>query len=72
MSNIVYPGEVPPAADLCKDLRMQQPFRLNDLLVSGQLVSYHIEPARNVTCPQANLSEVAPGQKSPKKSTEGT
>ena len=61
----VHFGKVPPVTDLSKDLRVQGPFCFHDLPVSGQFVSYHIEPARNVTCSQANFPEIAPRQESP-------
>ena len=67
----VHLGKVPPVADLRKDLWMKRPLRLNDLSVPGQLVGYPIELARCVGCPQKHLSEVAPGQESPKEGTEG-
>ena len=48
------------------------PFRLDDLPVSGQLVGYHTELARNVACSQANFPEISPGQESPQESTRGS
>ena len=57
--------------DLNKEIRVKRPFHLNDLPVSEQFVGYHIEPARNVTCPQANLPEITPGQEPPQEGTQG-
>ena len=64
----VHLGKVPPVTDLSKDIWVKRPFCLNDSTVSGQFVGYHIEPAWNVTCSQANFSEIAPRQESPQES----
>ena len=44
----VYPGCVPPVANLVEDPVVERPFCLDTLIVTGQFVCYHVEPNLNM------------------------
>ena len=51
----VYLGCVPPVANLVEDPFVERLLHLDNLIVTGQFVCYHIQPARNMAHTQDNV-----------------